>query len=124
MCTGIVTHFSYCLPWVPLSYYRKHVSADGGVVNITPHTAASQIAEQGQSKSVAHGIDVKVWDKLCQCLPSQEDGAHTLSQQGEVRKQAGLHKKAVPQEHKLNRPRQHNVETTSCSVQNLLACHI
>lgn len=85
-------------------------------MNIIPHTAASQIAEQGQSESITHGIDVKIWDKLCQCLPSQEDGAHTLSQQGEVRKQARLHKQPVPQEHKLNRPGKHNVETTSCSV--------
>lgn len=90
-------------------------------MNITPDAAASKIAEQGQSESIAHGIDVKIWDKLCQRLPSQEDGAHTLSQQGEVRKQAGLHKHPVPQEHELNRPWEHNVETASCSIQNLLA---
>lgn len=92
-------------------------------MNITSHAAAAQISEKGQSERVAHGIDVKVWDKFCQRLPSQEDGAHTLSKQSEVRKQAGLHKQPVTQEHKLNWPRQHNVETALCSMQNLLACH-
>lgn len=46
------------LPGVPLSHNRQHVCADGGVVNVTPHAAASQVAEQGQSEGVAHGVDV------------------------------------------------------------------
>lgn len=92
-------------------------------MNITPHTAASQVAEQRQSESVTHGVDVKVWDKLRQRLPSQEDGADALPQQGEVREQARLNKQPVPEEHKLNRPRQHDVETAPRSIQNLLARH-
>lgn len=111
------------LPGVPLSHHRQHVRADGGVVNVTPHAAASQVAEQGQGKGVAHGVNVQVRDKLRQGLPSQEDGAHALPQQGEVGEQARLHKQPVPQEHKLNRPREHNVEPTPRPVQNLLAGH-
>lgn len=111
------------LPGVPFSHYRQHVSADSGIVNVTPHAAASQEAKQGQSEGVAHGVDVQVRDKLRQRLPSQEDGAHALSQQGEVRKQAGLHEQPVPQENKLNRPGKHDVETASRPFQNLLARH-
>ena len=92
-------------------------------MNVTPHAAASQVAKQGQSEGVAHGVDVQVWDELRQRLPPQEDGAHALSQQGEVRKQAGLHEQPVPQEHKLNRPGEHDVETAPRPFQNLLARH-
>lgn len=92
-------------------------------MNIASHAAASQVAEQRQSKGITHGVDVNVWDKLCQCLPPQEDRSHALSQQGEVRKQSRLHEQPVPQEHKLNRAGEHDVEATSRSLQNLLACH-
>lgn len=115
--------FSWWLPGVPLSHYRQHVSADGGVVHITPHAAASQIAKQRQSERITHGVDVQVRDKLCQSLPSQEDRAHTLSQQSEVRKQTGLHQQPVPQEHKLNRPREDDVETATSPLQNLMTRH-
>lgn len=92
-------------------------------MNVTAHAAASQVAEEWQSEGIAHGVDVQVWDKLCQRLPAQEDGAYTLSQQREVRKQAGLDQLPVPQEDKLNRPREDDVETAPCPVQDLLAGH-
>ena len=92
-------------------------------MNIAPNTTASQVSEKRQSEGVTHGVDVKVWDKLRQRLPSQKNGAHALSQQGEVRKQAGLHKQPVPQEHKVDRPGEDDVEATTCPFQNLLARH-
>lgn len=92
-------------------------------MDVTPHTAASQIAKQGQSEGVAHGVDVKIRDKLGERLPSQEDGAHTLPQQGEAREQTRLHEQAMPQEDELNRPGENDVETASCSFQDLLTRH-
>lgn len=92
-------------------------------MNIARHAAASKVTKQRQSEGVAHGVDVQVWDKLRQSLPSQEDAPHALSQQGEVGKQAGLHQQPVPQEHKVNRPGEHDVEAASRSVQDLLARH-
>lgn len=92
-------------------------------MNITPHAAASQVAKQRQSEGITHGVNVKVRYKLCQRLPSQEDGSDALSQQGEVRKQAGLHEQSVPQEHKANRPGEYDVETTPGSCKDLLPRH-
>lgn len=92
-------------------------------MNVTAHTAAPKVAEQRQSEGVAHGVDVEVWNELSQCLPPKEDGADALSQQSEVREQVGLHEHTMPQKHKVNRTRKHNVETPPCAFQDLLAGH-
>lgn len=92
-------------------------------MNVTPNAAASQVAEQWQGESIAHWVDVQVWNKLRQRLPSQEYGPNALPQQREVREQAGLHKHTMPQEHKVNWPREHNVKTTPRPLENLLAGH-
>lgn len=72
-------------------------------MNIAGHPATSKVAEQGQGEGIAHWVYVEVRDKLCEGLPAQEDGAHALSKQGEVREKAGLHQQTVPQENKLDR---------------------
>lgn len=92
-------------------------------MNIAAHAAASKVAEQRQSEGIAHRVDVQVWDELCQRLPPQEDGPNALPQQGEVREQVGLHKHTMPQEHKVDRTRERNVETTARAFQDLLASH-
>lgn len=92
-------------------------------MDVTPHTAAPKVAEQRQSEGVAHRVDVEVWNKLSQRLPPKENGADALSQQSEVREQVGLHEHAMPQKHKVNRARKHNVETPPCAFQDLLASH-
>lgn len=92
-------------------------------MNITTHTAAPKVAEQWQSEGIAHRIDVQVWNELGQCLPPEEDGPDALSQQSEVREQVGLHKHTMPQKHKVNRTREHNVEATPRAFQDLLASH-
>lgn len=92
-------------------------------MDVAPHTAAPKVAEQWQSEGIAHGVDVEVWHKLSQRLPPKEDGPDALSQQGEVGEQVGLHKHAMPQKHKVNRTRKHNVEAPPCAFQDLLASH-
>lgn len=92
-------------------------------MNITTHTAAPEVAEQGQSEGIAHGVDVQVWNELGQRLPPEEDGPDALTQQSEVREQVGLHKHTMPQKHKVNRTRKHNVEATPRALQDLLARH-
>lgn len=92
-------------------------------MNITTHAAASKVAEQWQSEGIAHRVDIQVRNELCQCLPPEEDGPDALSQQSEVREQVGLHKHTMPQKDKLRRAREHNVETTPCTFQDLLASH-
>lgn len=92
-------------------------------MDVAGHAAAPQVAEQGQGEGVAHGVHVQVGHKLHQRLPSQEDGAHALAQQGEVGEQAGLHQDAVLQEDKVDGPRQHDVEATPRPLQDLQARH-
>lgn len=113
----------FLVPGVPLPHHRQHVSADGGVVDVAAHAAPPQVAEQGQGEGVAHGVDVQVRHELGQRLPAQEDGAHALAQQREVREQAGLHQQPVPQEDKLHRAGQDDVEAPPRPLQDLRARH-
>lgn len=92
-------------------------------MNVAPNAAASQVAKQRQGEGVTHGVDVKVRDQFGQGLPSQKDGPHALSQQGELWKQTGLHQDPVLQEDEPDRPRQHDVEALTGSLQDLLAGH-
>lgn len=54
---------------------------------------------------------------------TQEHGSGALAQQGEVRVRGGLHQDAVAQEDEGDRPRQRDVETLPCSLQDLLTRH-
>lgn len=54
---------------------------------------------------------------------TKKHGANALSQQGEVGIRTGLHHNTMTQEDKGDWPRQRDVETLSCSIQNLLTSH-